>query len=124
MNSPQPGDEPGTFKTMLREAMRYWEPRRIVYNIVLAAVVIAWLAFTWPHFRPLFTVQGFLVLLVLAAIANVCYCAAYLADMAMQCSSFRTTWLRARWMLWLLGTLFATGLACYWIADEIYPCVV
>jgi hypothetical protein len=103
--------------------MHYWEPRRLVYNIVLAAVVAAWLVFTWPHFRPAFTMQALLMLLVLAAIANACYCAAYLVDTAMQRSPFRATWLHARWLLWLAGTLFAAALAWYWIADEIYPYV-
>jgi hypothetical protein len=123
MNSPQWVNEPPTFKAVLREAMHYWEPRRVVYNIVLAAVVAAWLVLTWPHFRPAFTMQALLVLLVLAAIANACYCAAYLVDTAMQRSPFRATWLHARWLLWLAGTLFAAALAWYWIADEIYPYV-
>jgi len=123
MNSPQLVNEPRTFKVLLREAMHYWEPRRLVYNIVLVAVVAGWLVFTWPHFRPAFTMQVLLVLLVLAAIANACYCTAYLVDTAMQLSPFRTTWLRARWLLWLAGTLFAAALAWYWIADEIYPYV-
>jgi len=123
MNSPQWVNEPRTFKVLLREAMHYWEPRRLVYNIVLVAVVAGWLVFTWPHFRPAFTMQVLLVLFVLAAIANACYCTAYLVDTAMQRSPFRTTWLRARWLLWLAGTLFAAALAWYWIADEIYPYV-
>ena len=123
MNRPQWVNGPHTFKPTLREAMHYWEPRRIVYNVALAAVVVAWLAFTWPHFRPAFTMQGLLALLVLAAVANACYCAAYLADAAMQRSAFRAMWLRARWMLWLTGTLFAVALTWYWIADEIYPYV-
>ena len=123
MNSPQLVKGPRAFTATLREAMRYWEPRRIVYNVVLAAVVVAWLAFTWPHFRPAFNMQGLLALFVLAAVANACYCAAYVADTAMQRSSFRATWLRARWALWLSGTLFAVALTWYWIADEIYPYV-
>jgi hypothetical protein len=123
MNSPQWVNEPPTFKTVLREAMHYWEPRRVVYNIVLAAIVAAWLVFTWPHFRPAFTMRALLALLVLAAIANACYCTAYLVDTTMQLSPFRTTWLHARWLLWLAGTLFAAALAWYWIADEIYPYV-
>ena len=112
-----------TFKAIFREMVRYWEPRRIVYNVVLAAVVVAWIAFTWPHFRPAFTMGGLLVLLVLAAIANACYCAAYVADAAMQRTPFRSTWLHARWAFWLAGTLFAIALAWYWIADEVYPYV-
>jgi len=87
------------------------------------AVVVGWLALTWPHFREAFTLQSLLSLFVLAVLANVCYCAAYLADVPMQYSSFRAVWQRRRWVLWLAGTLFATALANYWIADEIYPYV-
>ncbi len=123
MNSSQGVDRPRTFKDAVREAMHYWEPRRIVYNVVLAAVVAAWLVLTWPHFRPALTLQDLFALLALAAVANACYCAAYLADLAMQRSPFCATWLRARWALWLAGTLFAVVLAWYWIADEIYPYV-
>lgn len=123
MNSPQSVNEPPGFKAIFREAVRYWEPRRVVYNIVLVAVVAGWVVFTWPHFRPAFTLQVLLALLVLAAIANACYCAAYLAETVVQRSPFRTTWLHTRWLLWLAGTLFAAALAWYWIADEIYPCV-
>lgn len=123
MNSSQWAGRPRTFKAAIREAMRYWEPRRIVYNVALAAVVVAWIALTWPHFRPALTLQGLFALLVLAAVANACYCAAYLADLAMQRSPFYATWRHARWALWLAGTFFAVVLAWYWIADEIYPYV-
>ena len=121
MNAPRPSGLPETFGEMLRDAMRYWEPRRVAYNVVLAAIAVSWLLLTWPHFRPAFTLQSLLALLVLAAIANACYCAAYVADLAMQRSSFRDRWLRRRWGLWLAGTIFAAMLEYYWIADEIYP---
>jgi hypothetical protein len=111
------------FRAIVRDAIRYWEPRRIIFNLVLAAVFAAWVVLTWPHFRMAFTPQSLLALLALAAIANVCYCAAYLADIPMQRSSLRDIWPRRRWVLWLAGTLFAVLLACYWIADEIYPYV-
>jgi hypothetical protein len=114
---------PKTFGARFKDAARFWEPRRIAYNLVLTAVVFAFLILTWPHFRPALTFQSLPPLLVLAAMANVCYSAAYLADVLLQFSSFRNLWQRQRWSLWLVGTLFAVLLACYWIADEIYPSV-
>jgi len=117
------GSPPGELRRILDDAIRYWEPRRLGYNLVLTAVVVGWLALTWPHFREAFTLQSLLLLFILAVLANVCYCAAYLVDIPMQSSSFRAVWQRGRWGLWLAGTLFATALANYWIADEIYPYV-
>jgi hypothetical protein len=58
---------------------------------------------------------------VLAVLANVCYCAAYAADIPMQYSAFRGVWRRRRWALWCVGALFAGVITFYWIADEIYP---
>ncbi|HZC85438.1 MAG TPA: hypothetical protein VE266_00435 [Steroidobacteraceae bacterium] len=110
-------------RPLLADALRYWEPRRIAYNLLLATVVLAWLGLTWPHFRGVFTLQPLLLLIVLAALANLCYCAAYLVDIPLQYSSFRSRWRRWRWAPWLGGVLFAVLLANYWIADEIYPYV-
>ena len=113
----------GQWCEILSDAIRYWERRRIAYNVILSAVVVIWIASTWPHFRPAFTWQSLVALIVLAMFANLCYCSAYVADFAMQFSSFRDLWRRRRWGLWLLGMLFATVLANYWIADEIYSYV-
>jgi hypothetical protein len=67
------------------------------------------------------TPRSLLLLLILAILANVCYCAAYLADVPLQRTIFQAVWRRRRWGLWLAGTAFAIILANYWIADEIYP---
>lgn len=114
---------PGTLREIISDAIRYWEPRRVVYNGLLTAVVVAWVALTWPHFRGAMSLGALSYLFVFAALANVCYCAAYVADLPMQCSAFRAVWRRGRWGLCLAGTLFAILLANYWIADEIYPYV-
>jgi len=103
------------------DAIRFWEPRRLSYNLVLLAAALSWLAATWPHFRPALALTPILMLSVLALLANVCYSAAYLIDIPVQLSSLSIAWKRYRWILWLLGTLFALLLANYWIADEIYP---
>ena len=108
---------------LFADSVRFWEPRRLLYNGVLALVVLAWLFVTWPHFRSVITLQSLLLLLVLGLIANVCYCAAYLIDLPLQLSSIGTVWKRFRWGLWILGTIVAIVLANYWIADEIYPFV-
>jgi len=106
-----------------RDAARFWEPRRLWYNLALAAQAAAWVVLTWPHFRPAVTLASLAKLLGLAVLANVCYSAAYLADIALVQSSVESAWRKQRWVLWLIGTLFALLFECYWVADEIYPYV-
>jgi hypothetical protein len=111
----------GPLRGFLAGAIRFWEPRRIVYNLILAIVVVVWIAATWPHFRPMLTPHGLLLLIILALLANACYCTAYILDIPMQ-SLFVGDSLRYwRWCLWVIGTLLAVVLANYWIVDEIYP---
>jgi hypothetical protein len=127
MSSPPPTSSPAipqpplaSSRTLLADALRFWEPRRIFYNLVLFIVVVAWLMLTWPHFRPAFTLTSLLFLVIMGLLANVCYCAAYLVDLPMQLCA---VWRRWRWALWLLGTLLAILFENYWIVDEIYPFV-
>lgn len=103
------------------DALRYWEPRRIVYNLLLVIVCAAWVFLSWPHFRESLTLQHLLMLTVLALLANACYCAAYPADLFVQRTAARSDFKRWRWVVWTAGTILAIVLANYWIADEIYP---
>ena len=109
--------------TPLRDALRYWEPRRLVYNGALAALAAGWLVLTWPHFRPALTLGNFGRVVILAGIWNLCYCLAYVVDVPMQAAFPDTSRRPWRFPLWLLGTLFALLVAQYWIGDEIYPFV-
>ena len=115
------------FKHSVANALRYWEPRRVLYNALLTAVAVLWVVLTWPHFRPVRllgipagdTYPALLILVVLAFLANVCYCAAYLVDVPLQLTF--PAWRKYRGVLLLTGTVFAILLENYWIADEIYP---
>jgi hypothetical protein len=81
MRVPQPASTasvPPPLREIFTDALRYWERRRIGYNIVLALIGLGWVVFTWPHFRSAFTWGSLLALFVLAVLANACYCAAYL----------------------------------------------
>ena len=111
------------FTEILQDAVGYWESRRIPYNLLLLALCMTWLVGTWPHFRPAMTLDSLFKMMVLAALANLCYCAAYLVDIPIQRSPLRDNWRQRRWLLWMCGTLLALFFACYWIADEIYPYV-
>lgn len=113
-----------SLRTQLAEAARFWEPRRLVYNFLLAGVVLIWLAASWPHFRSAIRLQGLLFLMVMALLANLCYCAAYFVDLPLQHSTLSAVWIRRlRWSIWVLGTLLAILSENYWIADEVYPFV-
>jgi hypothetical protein len=113
----------GPSRTLFTDSIRFWELRRIPYNLLLTAVVVGWIVKTWPHFRAVMTLHSLLLLSILALLANLCYCAAYLVDIPMQYSPLVILWRRRRWVLWLVGTLFALLFEFYWIGDEIYPYV-
>jgi len=105
------------------EAARFWEPRRIVYNLLLSAVAIVWIVASWPHFRPAMTLESLGIMTVLALLANLCYCAAYTAEIPPLGFPLGAARNRGRWAIWVLGTLLAILFENYWIADEIYPFV-
>jgi hypothetical protein len=119
-----PSESPsGAPRGIFPDVVRFWETRRLIYNLALTAVVVFWIVATWPHFRPALTLPNLLRIFVLALLANVCYSTAYLVDLPMQSSALREAWKRRRWILLLVGTLFAVVFEFYWIGDEIYPYV-
>ena len=117
------------FNHSVADALKYWELRRILFNALLAAVAVSWVVLTWPHFRPVHlmgippgeTHAVLFILVILAFLANVCYCTAYLVDIPLQLTF--VAWRKYRWILLLTGILFAVLVENYWIADEIYPFV-
>jgi len=100
-----------TLKEVLTDAIGYWEPRRIAYNIVLVGVVMAVFVLNWPVSGSRVGADPFQRLFLLAVLANVAYCAAYVVDVAAQLSAFRPTWQRYRWILFGIGVTFAGILA-------------
>ncbi len=102
--------EPNTpsIRDMVTGALRYWEPCRIIYNLVLAAVVLGYFCHAWPASKSTVTFDGILYLFLLAVLANIAYCAAYLADIFFQISGFRGAKSKFRWLLFILGTAFAS----------------
>ena len=101
---------------ILTDAFRYWELRRNPYNAVLAAVVAALFLIGWPTSLGHVTVNSAELIFVLAILANVAYCAANVVDVAAQSSGYRATWKRCRWMLFVIGVLFASILARFFAA--------
>lgn len=120
---PETAPTPSPLRQSISDALRFWERCRLLYNLILTAVVLLWVFLTWPHFRPALTLPSLLMFTVLAVLANLCYCAAYFVDLLLQLSDFRDLWRRRRWILWVVGMILALLFENYWIADEIYPFV-
>lgn len=99
------------FREYFTDAIRFWEPRRLLYNLALTIIVVAYFVAGYPKSRSVLSIDFALGLFLLAVAANVAYCAAYLADVFVQASGFRETWKRARWVLFTIGTLFAAIIA-------------
>src|SRR6185436_2441535 len=106
--SPDPSGKPVAFPvgSLVADALRYWEPRRIVYNALLAAIVLGYFFAGWPASKSFLTLNGILWMFFLAVLANVCYCAAYVVDLFVQLSPLRGSWTRLRWILFLVGLAF------------------
>ena len=76
------------------DAIKFWEPRRLLYNLTLAAIVVIYFAIGYPLSKTVLTIDFCLGLFLLAVIANVAYCAAYIVDIFAQGSGFRDMWRR------------------------------
>jgi hypothetical protein len=96
-----------TLAEIVTDTIRYWEPRRILYNVVLGAIVVGYFVAYYPASREVVTLEACLGAFFLAVLANICYCAAYLVDIFAQISDFRGLWRRMRWVLLAIGIGFA-----------------
>ena len=103
-----------TLRERTTDAIRYWEPRRILYNLGLAAIVLAYFVIGLPGSKRTVTLDFIFLLFLLAVLANVGYCAAYVVDIFAQTSGFRDVWQRYRLILFLLGTTFAGIITRFW----------
>jgi len=89
------------------DAISYWEPRRIIYNLILGLIVMGYFVAGLPYSRDNVSFDSILGFFVLAVLANIAYCAAYPVDVFAQLSGFRDLWRRFRWILLFVGIAFA-----------------
>ena len=93
------------------DGLRYWEPRRLFYNGVLLAVVIAHIVAKWPAVQKLLTFDLFLGFFLLAVLANICYCVVYAIDLFVRFSGLQAAWEKGRIIVLVVGTAFAAVIA-------------
>jgi hypothetical protein len=79
----------------------------LVYNAVLAAIVLVYFGLNYPASRSLLSVDVLLALFLLAVAANIVYCAAYPIDIFVRSSSYRVQWQKFRWIIFIVGLLSA-----------------
>ena len=116
------GSAPGfSIGPLVADALRYWEPRRILYNALLALIVLGYFLAGWPETKSLLTLDGIFWLFFLAVLANVCYCAAYVVDLFVQLSPLRASWMRVRWLLFLVGLAFAAIITRFFAIAAFLP---
>ena len=92
-----------TIRESITDSIRYWEPRRIVYNLLLAITVAIYYVRGLPSSKTALTVDFVLILFVLAVLANI----AYFVDIFAQRSGFRESWRSKRWILFSVGMILA-----------------
>jgi len=99
------------------DALKYWEPRRVIYNAVLAAVVLGHLLVGWPDSMARLSVNVLLGFFFLGVLANVCYCAVYVVDLFVQFSGLRAAWAKGRVVVLSVGTAFAAVIAHFFCTN-------
>jgi hypothetical protein len=91
-------------------ALWYWEPRRLVFNAVLAVVVLIHFVLAWPRSKDLLSFDLLLGLFILSVLANFCYSAVYVPDLFVQFARLNEATRWGRVILFTVGTGFAATL--------------
>jgi hypothetical protein len=112
--------ETSTIREWATDAIRYWEPRRILYNLVLTAVVLGYFVVALPASKRIVGLDFVLFLFLMAVLANVAYCAAYVVDIFAQVSGYRELWQKYRWVLFVVGLTFAGILTRFWSINVLF----
>jgi hypothetical protein len=113
--------DPQTFRESVTDAIRYWEPRRLVYNALLALIVLVYFWIAYPASKQILSLDSILGIILLAVLANVAYCAAYIVDVFAQLSSYRDLWRSYRWVLLSVGLLFAGIITRFFALGIFWP---
>src|SRR5438067_13638850 len=78
-----------TLQDYFTDAIKFWEPRRVGYNLVLAAIVVLYFVVSDPVSRTALSLDFALQLLMLTVVAHIAYYSAYLVDDIVKSSGIR-----------------------------------
>lgn len=110
--------EPVKFRTLLTEAVKFWEPARLIYNGWLLLILTFYLNRA-DAFVLLKSSEFLANCTVFAVIANVLYTLAYIPDLALRYTLLSSTAKRVGvWVILALGLIVATIMTRF-IADEL-----
>jgi hypothetical protein len=113
--------EAQSLRESVTAAIRFWEPRRLIYNGVLASIVLIYFGMGYPSSRAVVSIDSILGLFLLAVLANVAYCAAYLVDIFVRSSGYLEQWRKYRWLVFVIGLLFAAIITRFIAAGVFQP---
>ena len=113
------GDPRQLLLDIRKDALQYWEIRRLTYNGLLTLAALGgyefYRALPSPNDAPTnaYPIEVVGAFLAAGLGANLLYCFAYVPDLFMQLSDMREWWRRIRWVLLILGCLLGMGLAFF-----------
>jgi hypothetical protein len=110
-----------TLRESVTGAIRYWEPRRLIYNAVLAAIILIYFGLNYPASKSILSVNFVLSVFLLAVLANVAYCAAYPVDVFVSASNYREEWRKYRWIVFIIGLSFAAIITRFFALGMFQP---
>ena len=94
-------------RSAFTDAVRYWEKKRIIYNVGLLLIVGGYFIHSMPLSVDVISFDSILILFVLAVLANIFYSAAYIVDVFLQLTDFAAIWRKKRWILFTIGFVLA-----------------
>lgn len=100
-------------KFYLADAAAYWEPMRVVYNVVLGVLAVACWGLDIVLSGPSQWLGAVVVMAIFAGIANALYCLAYPVDLAFQMVPLSQNSKGFRSILFTVGVVIASGLALW-----------
>ncbi len=99
------------FGDISKDAVRFWELRRIIYNFVLLIIAVLTFTVAASGSQRWYSQPALRAFMHAALWANLLYCTAYGLELLFQFSRWREEWNRIRHLAFIVGLLLASALA-------------